>query len=623
MTHKINNLEDLCTVHLKEDDQIDDLVQAFRSICEIQRKEAALRTIEFQTDNILRQNKDALISNDSERIDDARYLAAYVLAFKEQSLDNEREKYTKVFFTLVDLLRQLVPSFNTELETMNRVERDRCSVSKIYFSWNNIVSPFSAEALAGLLLKTKINSKTESDNDQTKEDGINEKAEIEPGTSRISEPDSSKKADSEVATVDKQEKKQDTASQPKVKQSKCVNPSYDFGKEDQYKEFKCTFFDGSYNKNQQPFNICREICAFLNAAGGTIYIGVGDDGKALPMKLNGRPYGVESDIKLCGLSSGDRDVYCLSVKNKIRDILKKNNKIDKFINKLTVSPCRLHDNVVEISVPESKSIIFLQGVAYQRSGSECLKMTQEQIDERRRELNSSSRIEEFKRLLRKAIHEKKQVILRSYRSLNSDTISDRYVEPINFTSDYTRIMCYDNRKNDIRQFVLSRINDVEILESDWINESQHRETDSDLFGWTEQGNKYHISLDLHLSAYDYLREKNPYIKQKNFTRPTNEVWRLDTYVYSLYPVVLFFLDHAEAVTINDTEDSEKLKEEIFRYVNDKVLAKLRSCTDLIPADLTSAQTDETEEKVSVKTPKLKSGFLSLVKEKLNSYLWVR
>lgn len=88
-------------------------------------------------------------------------------------------------------------------------------------------------------------------------------------------------------------------------------------------------------QNQQPFNICREICAFLNAAGGTIYIGVGDDGKALPRKLNGRPCGVESDIQLCRLSSGNRDAYCLLVKNKIRDILKAENKIDKFINKLS------------------------------------------------------------------------------------------------------------------------------------------------------------------------------------------------------------------------------------------------------------------------------------------------
>lgn len=590
MTHKINSFEGLNAILLEEDDQIDDLAQAFRSRCEIQRKEAALRTIEFQTDNILKQSRGALISNYSENVDDARYLAAYLLAFKEQSLDNKKKKYTTVFFSLVDLLKQIVPSFNTELETMSRIERDRCSVSNIYFSWKNIISPFSVETLAGSLLKTKITFQTGNNNDQTKEDEMNEKAEIEPATCLISEPNSSQKADSEVATVDKQEKKQDAISKSKVKQNKC--PSYEFGEENKYTEFKPTFFEGSCNNNPQPFNVCREICAFLNAEGGTIYIGVGDDGKALPKKRNGRLYGVEYDIQIHRLLPESRDVYCRVVKSKIRAILERENKtkIDKFINDLDVIPFKWHDNVVEIVVPKSNSIIYLEGVAYQRSGSECKKMTQEQINERRKELSSKATIKEYQRTLKKAIHDKKQVILHNYRSRNSDTVTDRCVEPIEFASDYTSIQCYDNEKNGMRTFVLSRIGDggVEILESDWINESQHMHAKSDLFGWRERSGKYHISLDMKLSAHDYLLSTFQQIKQKHFIQLSDEVWRLDTCVYSLCPVVLFFIGNADAVTINNTEDSEKLKDEIFRYVNDKVLAKLRSCTDLIPADLTVA-----------------------------------
>lgn len=84
-----------------------------------------------------------------------------------------------------------------------------------------------------------------------------------------------------------------------------------YGKEDFHTEFKTSIIypenSMRINVEAQTIKIMQELCAFLNAEGGTLYIGVSDIGYEM---------GIEEDLKN-SLFKGSRDKYEVYVNNKI------------------------------------------------------------------------------------------------------------------------------------------------------------------------------------------------------------------------------------------------------------------------------------------------------------------
>jgi predicted DNA-binding transcriptional regulator YafY len=111
--------------------------------------------------------------------------------------------------------------------------------------------------------------------------------------------------------------------------------------------------------------------------------------------------------------------------------------------------------------------------------------------------------------LGEAIRENKQVLLRAYRSGNSDNIADRTVEPFDFLSDYSGVWCYDTESNSSKHFKIARIKEVAILLTPAIHHAQHSIPFTDAFRMSAPQAIATIEASLTLKAYNLLLEEYP------------------------------------------------------------------------------------------------------------------
>jgi predicted DNA-binding transcriptional regulator YafY len=81
-----------------------------------------------------------------------------------------------------------------------------------------------------------------------------------------------------------------------------------------------------------------------------------------------------------------------------------------------------------------------------------------------------------------SIGNKEQVILRKYQSINSETISDRLVEPFSFSDNYQTVMGYeiDSKKN--KTFNIDRIAYVDFTGKPFKNSKKFQNQVPDVFG---------------------------------------------------------------------------------------------------------------------------------------------
>ena len=115
---------------------------------------------------------------------------------------------------------------------------------------------------------------------------------------------------------------------------------------------------------------------------------------------------------------------------------------------------------------------------------------------------------EHRAILTKAIEEQLRVHLINYRDAKG-RITTRNVEPVAFQQDYTYIYTFDLKRQDYRQFHLSRISYVE-LTGEPISE-EHTQAIPDVFGWT--GDRwYTIKLELTSRAKQLLLEEYPAVR---------------------------------------------------------------------------------------------------------------
>lgn len=134
----------------------------------------------------------------------------------------------------------------------------------------------------------------------------------------------------------------------------------DFGIEGQEVEFKTSiaFYAGNtthtVNFEAQIFVILKVIAGFLNAKGGTLYIGVSDGGKAV---------GIDADLNVlnCNVDKYERLIRETIVKEFNKDV---NSVIEfSFVSVLGAKICK-------IIVPQYYTAIALRGEFYQRQGNE-------------------------------------------------------------------------------------------------------------------------------------------------------------------------------------------------------------------------------------------------------------
>jgi len=175
--------------------------------------------------------------------------------------------------------------------------------------------------------------------------------------------------------------------------------------------------------------------------------------------------------------------------------------------------------------------------------------------------NNAAKIE----ILRSAIKEKQKVILSDYASGNSQTIRDRFIEPISFTPDFADICAYDLEADKNKVFKISRIGEVRILDEEWSAESKHRPIKMDVFRMSGQSG-IRVKLDMSILAHNLLVEEFP-LSQRDIKRK-GQRFVLDTIVYSFLGIGRFYMGLIPEIQIIDSPEFEDY---VRDYINQSIL----------------------------------------------------
>lgn len=151
-----------------------------------------------------------------------------------------------------------------------------------------------------------------------------------------------------------------------------------------------------------------------------------------------------------------------------------------------------------------------------------------------------------------AIEEHRQVILHNYSSSHTSSKRDRHVEPISFTTNYVQIWCYDLSDGKTKLFNTARIGDVELLDTKWQHESEHRCGQIDIFrnmGFEQM----RVQLRLGVMSHNLLIEEYP-LAERDLTQIDDTHWLLDTMVCNYAGVARFVMGLIEDIEIIDSPD---------------------------------------------------------------------
>lgn len=153
--------------------------------------------------------------------------------------------------------------------------------------------------------------------------------------------------------------------------------------------------------------------------------------------------------------------------------------------------------------------------------------------------------------LGEAIKERKKVILKNYESGNSHKVSDRLVEPFEFTTNMIDVWCYDLEKKENKVFKISRIGEVRVLEEEWSEEEAHRKSITDCFRMSgfEQTP---VKLEMGIMAKNLLLEEYP-LAEKDL-RKEGDRWILETTVSDMAGVGRFVIGLAHDIKVIDSPE---------------------------------------------------------------------
>ncbi len=155
-------------------------------------------------------------------------------------------------------------------------------------------------------------------------------------------------------------------------------------------------------------------------------------------------------------------------------------------------------------------------------------------------------------VISKALVRNKQVKLKNYHSVSSALISDRIVEPIKFTENYTSLCAFEPKSMENKYFKVDRISDVELLDKNFKYKDKHQYSQPDAFGYAVSSDEEQFDIDLRLSLRAYILIKEEYPMANNFLKHESgkNTYRLVLKVNNAKPVLRFImglLDDIEVV----------------------------------------------------------------------------
>ena len=213
--------------------------------------------------------------------------------------------------------------------------------------------------------------------------------------------------------------------------------------------------------------------------------------------------------------------------------------------------------------PFDDGVVCLEGVPYIRRYAESEPMRE---DERARiaseKVAPNIHVKSKAENLERAIAEKKRAILRRFSS--SDRIEDRKVEPFKIVRGGKYVWCFDIEDKCCKQFGISKMAAVDVIQDPWTHEAEHKEGNTDIFNWG--GSKaFNIVLELDLTAKNIIVEEyplsEPLLKQVD---KSGMRWSLSTDIYNCTAPGRFCIGLAEHVTIIKGDELKKYVSEYVR-----------------------------------------------------------
>ncbi|MEY3845275.1 MAG: hypothetical protein RL293_1697 [Bacteroidota bacterium] len=141
--------------------------------------------------------------------------------------------------------------------------------------------------------------------------------------------------------------------------------------------------------------------------------------------------------------------------------------------------------------------------------------------------------------LAQAMANKEQVILKRYHSINTESISDRVVEPFGFTDNYHNVMAFELSSQKNKTYHLDRITSVEFNNLPFAHEEKHEQQIPDAFGFSFSGEKHQVALDLTLKNYLLLKNEYPMVIPFVKFNAAKDLYEFRIEVNSMEPVRRF------------------------------------------------------------------------------------
>ena len=108
-----------------------------------------------------------------------------------------------------------------------------------------------------------------------------------------------------------------------------------------------------------------------------------------------------------------------------------------------------------------------------------------------------------------AIIEGKQLLIKGYSSANSQSVTDRLVEPTCFTDNYDSVSAFEIKTRLNKYFNIERMTGVEVQDTPMKHEAQHEFYKPDIFGFQGKSMNKEIELQMTMRAYLVLKEEYP------------------------------------------------------------------------------------------------------------------
>lgn len=168
--------------------------------------------------------------------------------------------------------------------------------------------------------------------------------------------------------------------------------------------------------------------------------------------------------------------------------------------------------------------------------------------------------------LYEAIKFKRQVLLRGYSSPHSKTVKDRLVEPFMLMNNNNEVRCYEPISKLNKTFKISRMENVEHLDTTWKYEDRHRNMYTDIFMFSAEQTTA-VKMIFGELSYNVMKEEYP-VTTDMFVTQADGRHRLELDVCSYTGIGRFVLGLFEDIEVEgDSGFIEYLGERIKRMSN--------------------------------------------------------